>query len=126
MNAFVIVLGICCATAGWRQPAVALTFPAFMLVNGILFQIVPVIVTRIVSPGLSTFVVLFVPIGICAYRGAGRERVRTTSIVIPSVVIGFLLMMFPIVLQKTKRPPFFSQAEPPRVIRSPARSIYRA
>ena len=109
--AFVIVLGISCAMVGWRQPAVALIFPAFMLVNAILFHIAPVLATRIFSPGVITAVTLFLPIGGWAYYGAWRDGVLSTGTVIISGVIGFLLMMFPIVLQKTKRLPFFSQSE---------------
>lgn len=61
VNAFVIVLGISCAVIGWRRPEMALSFPAFMLVNAILFHIGPAAVTRIFSPGLITAVVLFLP-----------------------------------------------------------------
>ena len=96
---------------GWRQPAVALIFPAFMLVNAILFHIAPVLATRIFSPGVITAVTLFLPIGGWAYYGAWRDGVLSTGTVIISGVIGFLLMMFPIVLQKTKRLPFFTQSE---------------
>ncbi len=111
VNAFVIVLGISCAMVGWRQPAAALVFPAFMLVNAILFHIAPVLVTRIFSPGVFTAVILFMPIGSWAYYGAWRDGVLSTGTVVISGVTGFLLMMFPIVLQKTKRLPFFNQSE---------------
>ena len=111
VNAFVIVLGIYCAMVGWRQPAAALIFPAFMLVNGVLFHITPVLITRIFSPGLFTAVILFLPKGSWAYYGAWHDGVLSTSTVFISGVVGFLLMMFPIVLQLTKRLPFFSQSE---------------
>ena len=123
VNAFVIVLGISCAMVGWRQPAVALIFPAFMLVNAILFHIVPVLVTRVFSPGLFTAVILFMPIGGWAYYGAWHDGVLSTSAVIITGVVGFLLMMFPIVLQKTKRLPFFRQSETADLPHRPAMAI---
>lgn len=109
VNAIVIVLGGSCAMVGWRLPGAALIFPAFMLVNAVVFHILPVIVTRIFSPGLITAVVLFLPVGSWAYWGAWRDGVLTTTAVIVSGVLGFVLMLFPIVLQKTKRMPFFRQ-----------------
>lgn len=123
VNAFVIVLGISCAMVGWRQPAAALIFPAFMLVNAILFHIAPTLVTRIFSPGLFTAVILFVPIGSWAYYGAWRDGVLSTGAVAISGVTGFLLMMFPIVLQKTKRLPFFSQSETADLPHRPAMAV---
>jgi len=109
VNAIVIVLGVSCAMVGWRLPAAALVFPAFMLVNAVLFHIVPFVATRVFSPGLFTAVILFLPIGFWAYWGACRDGMLTTGTVIISGTVGFLLMMFPIVLQKTKRAPFFRQ-----------------
>lgn len=81
VNAFVIVLGISCAMVGWRLPAAALVFPAFMLVNAVLFHIAPVVVTRIFSPGLFTAVILFLPVGFRAYgaRGATAYSPRVRS-----------------------------------------------
>ncbi len=80
-----------------------------MLVNAVLFHVVPVVVTRVFSPGLFTAVILFLPVGCWAYWGAWRDGMLTVGAVIISGAVGFLLMMFPIVLQKTKRMPFFRQ-----------------
>lgn len=109
VNAIVIVLGVSCAMVGWRLPAVALVFPAFMLVNAVLFHIAPVVITRVFSPGLFTALILFLPVGSWAYWGAWRDGMLTTGPVITSGAVSFLLMMFPIVLQKTKRMPIFRQ-----------------
>lgn len=109
VNAFVIVLGIGCAMVGWQQTWVALIFPAFMLVNAIIFHIVPVVVTRIFSPGLFTAVVLFLPVASWTYWGAYQDGVITVWAVVISSILGFLLMLLPIVLQLTKRRPMFSQ-----------------
>lgn len=109
VNAFVIILGVCCAAIGWHRPEMALSFPAFMLVNAILFHIVPVVVTRIFSPGLFTAVGLFLPIAGWAYYGAWVDGTLTTVAGVVSGVLGFFMMMFPIVLQTTRRRPFFRQ-----------------
>lgn len=113
VNAVVIVLGASCAMVGWRCPAVALILPAFMVVNALLFHVLPVLVTRVFSPGLFTSLILFLSITAWLYRGAWQDGVLTISAVFISSVMGFLLMMFPIVLQKTKRLPFFRH-EPER------------
>ncbi len=109
VNAFVIILGVCCAAIGWRKPSMALAFPAFMLVNAVLFHIAPVLITRIFSPGLFTAIVLFLPIAGWAYYGAWKDGALTMGSVIASGLFGFVMMMFPIVLQVTKRLPFFAQ-----------------
>ena len=109
VNAFVIILGVSCAAIGWRRPEMALSFPSFMLVNVILFHIVPVLITQHFSPGLFTAVVLFLPIAGWAYYEAWADEVLTARTGVVSGVFGFLMMMFPIVLQITKRLPFFYQ-----------------
>ena len=102
VNAVVILLGASCAMVGWKSPAFALIFPAFMVVNAILFHIAPVLVTRIFSPGVITAVLLFLPITAWIYYNAYLDGVLNISTVITSSVAGALLMFFPIVLQKTK------------------------
>ena len=109
VNAFVIILGVSCTAIGWRKPAMALAFPAFMLVNAVLFHIVPVLVTHIFSPGLFTAVILFLPIASWAFYEAWADGVLKLPVGVISGVSGFLMMMFPIVLQVTKRLPFFQQ-----------------
>ena len=103
VNAVVIVLGASCAMVGWKSPVCALCFPAFMVVNAVIFHILPVIVTRIFSPGVITAVFLFLPLTSYIYYTAGRDGVLTASTLWISSLGGFFLMLFPIVLQKTKR-----------------------
>ena len=109
VNAFVVVLGASCAMVGWRCPEMSLSFPAFMLVNAVLFHIVPAAVTRIFSPGLFTAVGLFLPVAGWAYYGAWQDGALTAAGGVASGVLGFVMMMFPIVLQVTKRRRFFRQ-----------------
>ena len=109
VNAIVGLLGICCAMIGWRSPAIALIFPAFMLVNAILFHILPVLLTRVFSPGVITAVFLFLPVGWWCYSAAAQDGVLTGADIAISGVAGFVIMMTPIVIQKTKHLPVFRQ-----------------
>ena len=109
VNAVVGLLGVSCAMIGWKNPTLSLIFPVFMLVNAILFHIAPVIVTRRFSPGLFTAVILFLPIASWCYIAASRAGVLTTSAIVISGLAGFIIMMMPIVFQKTKHLPFFKQ-----------------
>ena len=61
-NAIVIVLGVCAAGIGWREPWFSLAFPALMLVNATFFHVLPFLWTRINSPGMFTAVLLFYPV----------------------------------------------------------------
>lgn len=102
VNAVVIVLGATCAMVGWRSPAFALILPAFMIINAVLFHIVPVLVTRIFSPGVITAVFLFLPVTGWIYYQAYLDGVLTAPVTWISSLSGLALMFFPIVLQKTK------------------------
>lgn len=112
VNAIVVVLGIGSASVGWRAPAIALIFPAFMVFNGIAFHIVPILLTRIFSPGIFTTLALFLPVGAWTYVEAANDGAATTGAVAVSSVLGVLAMLFPIVLQKVKDRPIFVQTEP--------------
>lgn len=60
------------------------------------------IVIRVFSPGLITAVALFLPLTAYIYYTAGRDGVLSSQVVWISSLGGFCLMLFPIVLQKTK------------------------
>jgi hypothetical protein len=110
VNALVIVLGIVAAELAASQPALALIFPAVMLINGTFFHIVPFVTTGgRFSPGLVTAVVLFWPIGVaCYWAAAAAGRVGVAGIVI-SLVVGAILMACPVVLLKIKHIPYLRQ-----------------
>ena len=108
-NTAVLFLGIACAETGWSCPVFALSFPALMVVNAIFFHILPVIITRKNSPGLFTAILLFLPITFKVCQQAILIKIPFAHIVF-SLIIGFLLMAYPIVLLKTKELPFFKQA----------------
>ena len=110
VNALVIVLGIAAANLV-RQPALALAFPALMLINAAFFHVLPMILTRgRYSPGVFTAVVLFFPLGIaCFYRALSIGIVGWRGVVL-AFVIGALLMASPIVLLRLKGKPYFKQS----------------
>lgn len=109
VNALVIVLGIIAANLV-RQPALALAFPALMLINATFFHVLPMLLTRgRYSPGVFTAVVLFYPLCIaCFHRALSAGLVGWRGVVL-AFVIGALLMASPIVLLKLKSKPYFRQ-----------------
>ena len=117
VNALVVVLGVCMAEVGWREPWFSLGLPALMLINATFFHVLPTVVTRVYSPGLTTAVVLFYPVAIWAYYGAWLDGILSVHTGFLSVVFGALLMATPIVLLKNKSRKMFafgsdSSAEP--------------
>lgn len=108
-NAIVIVLGVCSAGIGWREPWFSLALPALMLVNATFFHVLPFLWTRINSPGLFTAVLLFYPVAGWVYYGAWADGVLTTDDAILSAMLGGATMAFPIVLLRTKNHRFFRQ-----------------
>jgi hypothetical protein len=102
VNALVALLGICCAAIGWREPWLALSFPAVMLINATLFHVLPVLTTRVYSPGVVTAVLLFYPVAAWAYYGAWLDGRLTATTAIVSVLLGAALMATPVGLLKIK------------------------
>lgn len=108
-NGIVIVLGVCSAGIGWREPWFSLALPALMLVNATFFHVLPFLWTRINSPGLFTAVLLFYSVAGWVHYGAWADSVLSTNDAILSAVIGAATMAFPIVLLSTKNHRFFRQ-----------------
>lgn len=109
-NAIVIVLGFVTANIAAAMPALALVFPALMLINATFFHVLPVVVTKgRFSPGLFTAVVLFYPVGIACYARAAAGGLLSVGAVTVSFVIGALLMAYPIVLIRTRSLAYFRQ-----------------
>ncbi len=102
VNALVGVLGVCCASVGWREPWFALSLPALMIINATLFHVLPVVATRIYSPGVTTAVLLFYPVAGWVYYGAWADGVLTAAVCVQSGISGACLMAMPIVLIKVK------------------------
>ena len=71
-NAVVIVLGVAAAEIAPVLPAIALSFPALMLINATFFHMAPFTWTQgRFSPGLITAVLLFFPLGFWAIHASG-------------------------------------------------------
>jgi hypothetical protein len=102
VNALVIVLGVTCSAVGWRQPEFALAFPAVMAVNATVFHVLPLIRTRVFSPGVVTAILLFYPLVFWSYYGAWRDGVLNIWVGLISGVLGIVLMACPVVLLKIK------------------------
>jgi hypothetical protein len=102
VNALVGVLGVCCASVGWREPWFALGFPALMVINATFFHVLPVAATRVYSPGVATALALFYPVAAWVYYGAWADGALTAPAAILSGAFGAALMAVPIVLLKIK------------------------
>lgn len=108
VNGIVVVVGICCAMVGWREPWFALSFPALMLINATFFHVLPTILTRVYSPGLATAVLLFYPVAGWCYRAAWRDGVLSWFSGATSVLLAAALMAYPIVLLRIKGKSWFT------------------
>lgn len=106
-NSIVVILGVCCASVGWRAPWFALALPALMLINATFFHLLPTLVTRVYSPGLAT-ALFFYPLGIWCYYGAHRDGILTLTQILLSFLAGAAIMASPIILLKIKSWPMFT------------------
>jgi hypothetical protein len=114
-NALVIVLGAVAAEIAPQMPALALCFPALMVINALFFHITPFILFRVrFSPGLFTAVVLFLPVATLCYRAVYVTGLLTGETLLFSFAGGALLMATPIVFLKLKDRPYFVQTQAPR------------
>jgi hypothetical protein len=105
-NAVVIVLGIVAAETASVWPAIALGFPALMLINATFFHLAPVIWTRgRFSPGVITALLVFYPLGIETMR---RSHASESEFMI-AFAVGALLMATPIVFLKLQAKSYFDQ-----------------
>lgn len=121
-NSIVVVLGLCAAGLATAAPALALAFPALMLINAVFFHIVPMIVTHgRYSPGVATAAGLFLPIGAACYCAADRAGVLDAKALIGSFALGAALMAMPIVLLRIRSKPYFRQDVPATPAKKPAK-----
>ncbi len=106
-NAAMLVFGLACAEVGWSHPTFSLIFPALMVVNAIVFHIVPYVRSkRKFSPGLFTAIFLFLPIGLGSFNIAVNLEVTTKALIL-AALCGAFLAAYPIFLLKTKNLGFF-------------------
>lgn len=109
-NALVVVLGLIQAELAPALAIAPLSFAALMLINATFFHVLPVVRGRgRFSPGLATAVVLFYPIGIAEFLQAHKEGRLTAATGVASVLLGAVLMAFPIAMLRLKDRPYFRQ-----------------
>jgi hypothetical protein len=101
-NFVVIVFGFCCAQIGWKLPEFSMIYISLMWINAVFFHILPTIYFRKFSPGLFTAIFLFLPIVVWCYYGAYMDGKLSTQVLILSNLGGVVVMIFPVILAKTK------------------------
>ena len=101
-NMAVMFIAIAAAMVGWKLPIFALIIPALMLINGLFFHILPTLFQRVISPGVITATFLFLPISIWVYYAAYQDGVLNIFNLLGSLLLGGLLMAFPILLLKLR------------------------
>lgn len=102
-NAAVIVLGISCSAVGFDCPVFAYLFVGLAAVNAVFAHIGTTIVKRRFSPGFLTSVFLFLPLSVWAYYMAFEKGLLTPVFMLISLIGGFIIMSFPILLQIIKK-----------------------
>ncbi|MDR0231202.1 MAG: HXXEE domain-containing protein [Dysgonamonadaceae bacterium] len=102
-NLAVIILGISCSVIGFECPVYSYLFVGLATVNALFAHIGTTIVKRKFSPGIITSVFLFLPICFWAYFLAAQKGILSLSFILISLTGGFLIMLFPIALQKIKQ-----------------------
>lgn len=108
-NCLVIVVAIVGAMIAPEYPAVALGFPALMIINGACMHVLPFILKRgRFSPGLITSVTMFLPLGIYTMRAAhGDIRMYTIAF-----AVGATLLATPISFVVLRGKHYFDQTRP--------------
>jgi len=111
-NGIVVVLGIASASLAPTYPLAPMIFAALMLINAVLFHIVPVVVTRgRYSPGVATAVMLFLPLGYAVLHKAHVDGHAAWGTLLSAFLIGAALMAYPIILLHLRGLRYFQQAD---------------
>lgn len=109
-NAVVVALGIAQAQLAATLVLPPLAYAALMLINATFFHVVPFLRTKgRYSPGLSTALVLFYPLGIAMFAQAHAEGLLTLANGIGAFACGAALMAYPVVMLNLKTRPYFRQ-----------------
>ncbi|WP_434424969.1 HXXEE domain-containing protein [Nannocystis pusilla] len=99
-NAVVIVIGVTTAMLGWRMPACALVFPALMVINALLFHLLPSLTGGHPNPGCISAMVFFLPLAALTFREAWRAGVRAWQTYAAAALIAGGLQLWPVLLLK--------------------------
>jgi hypothetical protein len=101
-NAAAVVLGLSCASVGWRLPSFSLIFPGMLFFNAVGFHLLPAVVKRRYSPGLVTALLLFIPVATWAFKAAWQDGVLDNRTLFVSLIGGLFVMAFPVIVQRLK------------------------
>jgi hypothetical protein len=109
-NGVVVALGIAQAMLAPTLPLAVLSYVGLEFINAVLMHITPVIRTRgRFSPGVITATLIFLPLSIATFWTAWHTGIATVGDIVLGLVIGGLLLAFPIVMLKVKSWPYFRQ-----------------
>lgn len=102
-NSIVVILGICFAMIGAKHLEISLMFTSLMFINAVFFHLLPTIIFRTFSPGLITSIILFIPLSVLIFINALSLPGFNYKSFIISITGGFVIMIYPIILQYYKR-----------------------
>jgi hypothetical protein len=102
INCIVIIYGVCIASIGINNLYISLTFPALMIINAIIFHILPTIIKRKYSPGLITSIILFLPLSIITFYEINKTNKIEKEIIILAFIGGFIIILYPIILNRIR------------------------
>jgi hypothetical protein len=109
-NGVVVALGIAQAMLADALPLAPLSFAGLMLVNAVFFHILPMVWTKgRFSPGAFTATVLLLPMGVAVFWKALASGAASTSTALLGLLIGALLMAYPVVMLHLRSKPYFRQ-----------------
>lgn len=109
-NAVVVAVGIAQAMLASTLPLVSLTFSGLMLINAVFFHFLPMIWTKgRYSPGAATALILFLPSVACSWWAALSTGVANAGTIVLGIVLGAVIMAYPIVMLHLKSRPYFQQ-----------------
>ena len=112
-NAVVVSVGIAQAMLASTMPLVSLTFTGLMLINALFFHFMPMIVAKgRYSPGAFTALVLFLPSIAFSWSTALSSGVADIGTITLGVVLGAVLMAYPVVMLRLRSRPYFQQIKP--------------
>jgi hypothetical protein len=110
-NSVVVVLGIAQAELAPNFVLGPLTYAALMIINATFFHVLPFVRAKgRYSPGLSTAIVFFYPLGFAMFAQAHAEGRLSLGLTVAAFAAGALLMAFPVVLLLLKHRPYFRQS----------------
>lgn len=111
-NAVVVAVGIAQAMLASTLPLAALSFSGLMLINALFFHFMPMVMAKgRYSPGAATALVLFLPSIVVSWQAALSSGVADIGTIGLGVVLGAVIMAYPIVMLRLRSHPYFQQVK---------------